>query len=79
LAAAASDAPVLRLPAAGPVDALIVPTIIDAIQSAGGIEQAYAAAQQCVQTGLTAVAPFAAPDVFAALESIAHVVLHRRA
>jgi heptaprenyl diphosphate synthase len=79
LAAAVSDAPMLRLPAAGPVDASLVPTIIDAIQVAGGIELAYAAAQQCVQTGLAAVAPFAAPDVFASLESIAHVVLHRRA
>jgi heptaprenyl diphosphate synthase/octaprenyl-diphosphate synthase len=79
LAAAQDSREVLRLPLQGAVDAAMVPELIRAIEDAGGIDHAYAAAQACVDRGMQALAPFAGAAAYPTFQHIAQLVVRRRA
>ncbi|MFZ9859206.1 MAG: polyprenyl synthetase family protein [Roseiflexaceae bacterium] len=78
LAAKQSDDSVLRQIIQGPIAPDQVPAVIAAIQMAGGIKAAYAAAEQCIQRGLAQLEVHASPEVFAAFQTIGETILRRR-
>jgi heptaprenyl diphosphate synthase/octaprenyl-diphosphate synthase len=78
LAAQKSDDPLLRRIVNGPIAAEHVPAVIAAIKTAGGIDAAYIAAEQCVQRGLAQLEVHASTDVYAAFQTIGETILRRR-
>jgi len=78
LAAQQSDDPLLRRIVNGPIAAEHVPAVIAAIKTAGGIDAAYIAAEQCVQRGLAQLEVHASTDVYAAFQTIGETILRRR-
>ena len=62
----------------GPVAADQVTSLIDLIQSAGGIEASYVTARECIARALAAIQPYADPLTFQALRNVTAIVIQRR-